>query len=124
MDMKKWLFLLPLLCLIGLAVFGQGKYDAELAKKYEADDYGMKQYVMAFLKRGPSVDNFTEEERIDIQKKHLEYISQMAEDKKIILAGPFLGDGDLRGIFVFNVTSLDSAQNWTANDPAGRGFRS
>jgi len=28
-------------------------FDKELAQKLGADDYGMSQYVMAFLKRGP-----------------------------------------------------------------------
>ena len=30
------------------------EYDAMLAKRLGADDYGMKQYVMAFLKKGPN----------------------------------------------------------------------
>jgi hypothetical protein len=30
------------------------EYDAALAKKLGADEYGMKQYVMAFLKDGPN----------------------------------------------------------------------
>lgn len=30
------------------------KYDSLLAKKFGADDYGMKKYVIAFLKRGHS----------------------------------------------------------------------
>jgi uncharacterized protein len=30
-------------------------YDSALAKKLGADDYGMKKYVMAFLKTGPTV---------------------------------------------------------------------
>jgi hypothetical protein len=29
-------------------------YNAELAHQLGADDYGMKKYVMAFLKRGPT----------------------------------------------------------------------
>jgi hypothetical protein len=29
-------------------------YDAALAKKLGADDYGMHKYVMAFLKTGPA----------------------------------------------------------------------
>jgi len=28
-------------------------YDADLAAKYDADEYGMGTYVMAFLKDGP-----------------------------------------------------------------------
>jgi hypothetical protein len=32
------------------------KYSEELAKEMGADEYGMKQYVMAYLKRGPKRD--------------------------------------------------------------------
>jgi hypothetical protein len=33
------------------------KYDSLLARQLGADAYGMKQYVMAFLKRGPNRDH-------------------------------------------------------------------
>jgi uncharacterized protein YciI len=38
--------------------------------------------------------------------------------KKLVAAGPFGDDGQLRGIFVFRVASLDEAKALTASDPA------
>ena len=92
-------------------------YDSVLAKKLGADDYGMKQYVMAFLKRGPNrSQDSTEAARL--QKAHMDNIGRLAEEGKLVLAGPFFGDGDLRGIYIFNVTTVEEAKELTETDPA------
>ena len=93
----------------------QGKED--LAAKYGADEYGMKVYVMAFLKRGPnrSQDSTT---RAKLQKAHLENINRMADEGQLIVAGPFMDDGDIRGIYVFDVTTIEEAKALTETDPA------
>lgn len=116
----KNLSILPLvLCLfLSMTSFAQTNYDAKLANKYQADDYGMKKYVIAFLKRGTDAEKYSQEERSEIQKGHMENIGQLVEDKKLILAGPFFGDGELRGIFVFDVKTLEEAKALTEKDPA------
>lgn len=93
------------------------KYDAALAQKYGADDYGMKTYVIAYLKRGPnrSQDSAT---AAALQRAHLENINRMANEGKLVLAGPFLDDGDVRGIYVFNVKTVEEAEALTNTDPA------
>lgn len=93
------------------------QYDSLLAQKYGADDYGMKKYVMAFLKRGPNRD-FTEEKAAELQNAHLENIGKLAEEGKLLLAGPFFGDGDLRGIYIFDVRTIEEAKALTNTDPA------
>ncbi|NJO88004.1 MAG: hypothetical protein HC831_02845 [Chloroflexia bacterium] len=94
-------------------------YDAELAKKYGADDYGMKKYVMAYLKKGPNrnQDSVT---RSQLQRAHLDNIIKMANEGKLVLAGPFLDDGDIRGIYIFNVETVEEAEAMTNTDPAIR----
>ena len=37
--------------------------------------------------------------------------------KKVVMAGPFGDDGELRGIFVFRVASMKEAQDLAATDP-------
>ena len=73
---------------------------------------------LAFLTRGekwtPEKTPATEE----IQKGHMANINRLAEMKKLVAAGPFGDDGQLRGIFVFRVASLDEAKALTASDPA------
>lgn len=95
----------------------QKGYDSILAKKVGADDYGMKQYVMAFLKRGTN-DTISKERATKLQKDHLENIQHMANEGKLVVAGPFLDRGDLRGIYIFNVTSVEEARQLTETDPA------
>jgi len=92
-------------------------YDSVTAKKYGADDYGMKKYVFAFLKRGANRDLPPEKAR-DLQMAHLKNIERMAKEGKLVLAGPFMDRGDLRGIYIFNVESIEEAEQLTNTDPA------
>ena len=88
-----------------------------LAEEYGADDYGMKQYVMAFLKTGPNQD-FSETEINEMQAAHMENIGKMADNGDLILAGPFTGDSILRGIYIFDVPTIEEAKILTESDPA------
>jgi uncharacterized protein YciI len=93
-------------------------YDSVLAEQLGADDYGMKTYVFAFLKTGPnrSEDAATAAE---LQKAHLANIRRLAEEGNLVLAGPFMGgDETLRGVYIFNTSSLEEARSWTESDPA------
>lgn len=92
-------------------------YDSLAAAKYGADEYGMKKYVFAFLKRGPNRDRDSAA-AAELQAAHMANIGRMAEEGKLALAGPFFGDGDLRGIYIFNVESLEEAEALTNTDPA------
>lgn len=94
-------------------------YDSIKAAEYGADEYGMKKYVMAFLKSGSNRD-LTKEERMSLQKAHLKNIVRMAEEGKLVLAGPFFSTGEIRGIYIFDVQSLEEAEKLTNSDPAIR----
>jgi uncharacterized protein YciI len=93
-------------------------YDSELAKRLGADDFGMKKYVMAFLYSGDRVTEYSEEERVEIQKGHMANISKLAESGKLVLAGPFFGNESMRGIFIFDVESKEEAEELANTDPA------
>lgn len=92
-------------------------YDAELAEAVGADQYGMRQYVMAFLKAGPNRSQDSTEAAA-LQRAHLDNIGRLAEEGKLSLAGPFLDDGELRGIYIFNVSTIEEAKALTETDPA------
>ena len=92
-------------------------FNAELARKYGADDYGMKKYVLAFLKRGPNQD-LDSVKKMELQAAHLANITRLAEQGKLVLAGPFFGNDDLRGIYIFDVQSVQEAEDLTNSDPA------
>jgi uncharacterized protein YciI len=92
-------------------------YDSALAKKLGADQYGMKHYVMAFLKSGPN--QITDSvKRTELQKAHLKNIIRLANEGKLIVAGPFLDDQPVEGIFIFNVETIEEAKALTNTDPA------
>ena len=94
-----------------------GGYDSLAAKQYGADAYGMKKYVIAFLKKGPNRD-MSPEKAAELQAAHMENIGKMAEAGQLVLAGPFFGDGELRGIYIFNVPTIEEAEALTNTDPA------
>ena len=77
----------------------------------------MKKYVLAFLKRGPNQD-LDSVQKLELQAAHMANITRMAEEGKLVLAGPFFGNDDLRGIYVFDVENLQEAEDLTNSDPA------
>ncbi|GGK88917.1 YciI family protein [Rufibacter glacialis] len=82
----------------------------------------MKVYYLAFLKKGPNRghDSLT---AAKIQEAHMAHINKMAADGKLTLAGPFMDDGDMRGIFIFNVKTMEEAKALTEADPAVKAGR-
>ncbi len=82
----------------------------------------MTTYYMAFLYRGPNTA-MPQAEAAKIQAAHMAHIGKMADSGKLILAGPFMDNGELRGIFVFKVGSMDEAQALTDSDPAVKAGR-
>ena len=116
--MKKSFFFLLLLIGCSPIAFCQTEYDEKLAKKLGADNLGMKKYVMAFLLRGDRVSEYTPEQRQEIQAWHMANIGKLADSGKLVLAGPFFGNEDLRGIYIFNVQSIEEAKILTETDPA------
>ena len=92
-------------------------YDEALAKRLGGDEMGMKQYVMCFLKTGPlKVDDAAK--RAELMKGHFGMINRLAEEGKLVLAGPFTGGGDFRGIYIFDVKTIEEAQKLTETDPS------
>jgi uncharacterized protein YciI len=77
----------------------------------------MKQYFMVFLKAGlnRSQDSIT---TAKIQDGHLKNISRLFDEKKLILAGPFLDEGTYKGIFIFDVSTKEEAIKLLQTDPA------
>jgi uncharacterized protein YciI len=86
-------------------------------KRILPDQVQMTQYVMGFLKKGPNWSTGTKEEGARIQELHLANIRKMAEDGKLIIAGPFTDNGDIRGVFIFKVP-MEEARAAAEQDPA------
>jgi uncharacterized protein YciI len=91
-------------------------YDAGLAAKLGGDERGMRQYVMVILKTGPTPMP-KGKERDQMFKGHFANIERLAQQGKLVLAGPFDGVDGWRGMFVFAVPDIDAAKLLTATDP-------
>ena len=92
-------------------------YDDALARRLGADERGMREYVMCFLKTGAlKVDDAAK--RAELMKGHFGMINRLANEGKLILAGPFSNGGDFRGIYLFDVKTIEEAQKLTETDPS------
>lgn len=119
------LFLIFVICLVA-SVSAQSaekpvnpNFDAAMAKRLGADKMGMRNYVLVILKTGPKT--LPEgKERTDIFKGHFANISRLADEGKLVVAGPFDGKNDWRGMFIFNVETIEDAEKLTSTDPVIR----
>lgn len=82
----------------------------------------MQQYYIAFLKRGPNRDQ-TEDEAAKLQEGHMAHLGRMYEEGYADISGPFGDDGDIRGITIYNVPTLQMADSLANLDPAVKAGR-
>jgi len=91
-------------------------YDEALARAAGADDYGMRNYVLVILKTGPTPVP-AGPERDTMFRGHFANMKRLAEEGKLVLAGPFDGAEGWRGMFVFDVAEIADAEALVATDP-------
>jgi uncharacterized protein len=111
---------------LSVGVYGQTtkpvekvRYDAELAKKLGADERGMKMYVLCILKTGPKDAAIKGKERREIFAGHFANIGRLADEGKLAAAGPFEdNDKSYRGLYIFNVATIEDAEKLVVMDPA------
>jgi uncharacterized protein YciI len=91
-------------------------YDGALAKSLGADERGMRAYVLVILKTGP---NKVPEgpARNKMFEGHFANMQRLADEKKLVLAGPLDGTDGRRGIFVFATPDIAQARTYVATDP-------
>lgn len=84
--------------------------------------YTMKRYVFMMLDRGTtkSKDSL---EAAKHQELHLAHLNKLAEEGKLIVAGPFEGGGDHRGLLIFDVESVEEALKLEGEDPSVKSGR-
>lgn len=78
----------------------------------------MRRYVIGFLYRGSSPSPIGEAEADAIQRRHLAHMAGLYRQGKLLLAGPFLDDTDLRGICLYAVETVEEARAFGESDPA------
>jgi len=85
--------------------------------------YEMTHYVAGFFHKGPNWTAEQTDETRRMQEGHLANFAKLAEAGKLIVAGPFGDNGELRGMLIFKLESADEARKLMEADPmlkAGR----
>lgn len=109
--MKKLLILL-FVSLLAIPAFSQREFSYT-----EVDTtYTMKRYVFMLLNSGEtkSKDSI---EAAKYQEMHLAHLNKLTEERKLIVAGPFEGGGERRGLLIFDVETVDEALKLEGADP-------
>jgi uncharacterized protein len=89
----------------------------------DVGDWEMTTYQVGFLKKGPGWTPGETPELKQLQEAHMAHIQKMGASGKLLIAGPFTDGGDLRGMFIFRVDTLEEAKALADQDPmvkAGR----
>jgi len=94
---------------------------SQVKKEGSEPKHEMVQYYFCILMKGP---NRTHPDSVaqKIQAGHMANITKMAEEGKLLCAGPFL-DEKGGGIFILNVKTEDEARKLIENDPAVKSGR-
>lgn len=120
--MRQLRFILSAALLIGVVSFpirGDEKFDADLATKLGADERGMRSYVLCILKTGPKDAEIQGTKRQEIFAGHFANINRLADEGKLAVAGPFgKNDKSYRGLYIFNVATIEEAEKLVQLDPA------
>jgi len=115
--MKK---ILIILFLAFISPFSNSLADPNLANEDTSDlpdMTGMRVFYMVMLNRGSKRDH-PQEEVMQIQRDHLANITRLAKEGYIVMAGPMMEDGDLRGIFIFDAENKEIVDSLCKTDPA------
>jgi uncharacterized protein len=95
-------------------------YDPVLAKKYGAEENGMKSYILVILKAGPN-KNMDKAFRDSCFAGHMENIRRLAAAGRMIVAGPLdKNERNYRGIFILNAATFAEADSLLQKDPTVR----
>ncbi len=110
--MRKWLAVV-VLCTVAFGV-SLGSVGAE----DEPSVPDMAQYFVGLIYRGDKWTPEVSAETMEIQKAHMANIRKLAGTGQLVLAGPFGDDGKLRGLFFFDVKTMEEARKLADSDPA------
>jgi uncharacterized protein YciI len=93
------------------------EHSPETIEQFEVPE-GMTVHYLRLLKRGPLWTPEVTPDLERLQAAHVAYGRRLVEAGKLLLNGPLLDNGDLRGIGIFRVSSLAEAKELSDADPS------
>jgi len=109
--------------LVALIVIGVAGLTLAAEGSKPAPTITMKTYYLGLIKKGPAWTPDETPEVRALQDGHMANIRRLGAEGKLLLAGPFLDGGDLRGLFLFEVATLEEAKALCETDPAVKAGR-
>ena len=80
----------------------------------------LAQYFVVFLVKGPRWTAEETPETNRLQAEHLAHIGRLHDSGKLLLAGPFPDDGNLRGMGIFKTSTIEEAKQLAEDDESVR----
>lgn len=110
--MKKTLIAVLLLVMTMTCIAQSGAQATDSRKLY-----------FVFLNRPANAPTYSKEKSEEIQAGHMANMKRLGGEGHLVMAGPFMDDTKLRGIFVFKAEKPEEVKEWIATDPAVKAGR-
>ena len=84
-----------------------------------------EKYQLVILRAGDNPPQIEREQAMEIQRAHLAHMKVLADQGKLVIAGPFSDQADktMRGMCLYRVGSIDEARRLAEDDPAVKAGR-
>ena len=116
----RYIFLLIAICLCATASAQNKPKTFKLPPAAgEKDSMTMKQYYFVMLTKGKDRDKIKDTAVINkLQAGHMANMERLANEGKLLVAGPFGDDGYWRGLFILDCNTKEEAEAILSTDPA------
>jgi uncharacterized protein len=83
----------------------------------------LETYQLLLFEKGPNRPATMPPGGDELHKQHLAHFGRLQAEGKVVVLGPFAGDGDLRGVGILKVDSADVARVVFEDDPSVKAGR-